>query len=69
EHFHPMVSDWRNYESWDEGGRVEAHQRAEKLARQLIDAHEEPPMDPARRAELDDFVARRVAEGGVETDY
>jgi len=69
EHFQPMVSDWRNYESWDEGGRVEAHQRAEKLARQLIDAHEEPPMDPARRAELDDFVERRVAEGGVETDY
>ena len=69
EHFQPMVSDWRNYESWDEGGRVEAHQRAEKLARQLIDAHEEPPMDPARRSELDDFVARRVAEGGVETDY
>ena len=69
EHFQPMVSDWRNYESWDEGGRVEAHQRAEKLARQLIDAHEEPPMDPARRAELYDFVARRVAEGGVETDY
>ena len=69
EHFQPMVSDWRNYESWDEGGRVAAHQRAEKLARQLIDAHEEPPMDPARRAELDDFVARRVAEGGVETDY
>ena len=69
EHFQPMVSDWRNYESWDEGGRVEAHQRAEKLARQLIDAHEEPPMDPARRGELDDFVARRVAEGGVETDY
>jgi trimethylamine--corrinoid protein Co-methyltransferase len=69
EHFQPRVSDWRNYESWDEGGRVEAHQRAEKLARQLIDAHEEPPMDPARRAELDDFVERRVAEGGVETDY
>ncbi len=69
EHFQPMVSDWRNYESWDEGGRVEAHQRAEKLARQLIDAHEEPPMDSARRAELDDFVERRVAEGGVETDY
>ena len=33
EHFHPMVSDWRNYESWDESGRQEAHQRAEKLAK------------------------------------
>jgi len=26
-------------------------------------------MDPDRRAALDEFVARRVAEGGVETDY
>ncbi len=69
EHFAPMVSDWRNFESWDEGGRVEAHQRAERIAHQLIDAHEEPPMDPDRRAELDGFVERRVAEGGVETDY
>jgi len=68
EHFAPMVSDWRNFESWDEGGRVEARQRAEKLARELLDAHEEPPMDTSVRAELGDFVARRVAEGGVETD-
>jgi hypothetical protein len=26
-------------------------------------------MDPAVRDELADFVARRVAEGGVPTDY
>jgi len=26
-------------------------------------------MEAAIRAELDDFVDRRVAEGGVETDY
>jgi len=26
-------------------------------------------MDATIRAELDDFVDRRVAEGGVETDY
>ena len=69
EHFAPMVSDWRNFESWDEGGRVEAHQRATKLAQELIDAHKEPPMGTAVRAELDEFLARRVADGGVETDY
>ena len=69
EHFQPMVSSWANYETWDEGGRVEAHQRAEKLARQVIDAHVDPPMDAAIRAELDAFVERRVAEGGVETDF
>ena len=69
EHFRPMVSEWRNFESWDEGGRREAHQRAEDLARQLIDAHREPSMNPGRRAELDEYVERRVAEGGVPTDF
>ena len=69
EHFQPMVSAWSNFESWDEGGRLEAHQRAEVLAHQVIDAHVDPPMDATIRAELDDFVDRRVAEGGVETDY
>ena len=69
EHFHPMVSDWRNYESWDESGRQEAHQRAEKLAKQLIDSHHEPPMEEDIRAELDEYLERRVAEGGVPTDY
>ena len=69
EHFAPMVSSWQNYENWDDGGRIEAHQRAEQLAHQIIAAHEPPPMPGDRRAELDEFVARRVAEGGVETDY
>ena len=69
EHFQPMVSSWTNFENWDDGGRLEAHDRAEKLAHLIIAAHEEPPMPDERRAELDDFVERRVAEGGVETDY
>ena len=69
EHFQPMVSSWSNFEMWDEAGRVEAHQRAETLARTLIDAHVEPPMADGQRMALDEFVARRVAEGGVETDY
>jgi trimethylamine--corrinoid protein Co-methyltransferase len=69
EHFQPMVSSWSNFEMWDEAGRVESHQRAETLARTLIDAHVEPPMADGRRMALDEFVARRVAEGGVETDY
>ena len=69
EHFQPMVSSWANFETWVEGGRVESHQRAEALARTLIDAHVEPPMAVDRRAALDEFLTRRVAEGGVETDY
>jgi trimethylamine--corrinoid protein Co-methyltransferase len=68
--FHrPMVSDWRNYESWAEAGSPDALARASKLAGDFLDAYDPPPMDPAVREALDDFVARRVAEGGVETDF
>ncbi len=68
--FHrPMVSDWRNYESWEEAGRPEAAGKAAQLAQTFLEAYEPPAMDPAVRAELDDFVARRVAEGGVPTDF
>ena len=68
--FHrPMVSDWRNYESWEEAGSPEAVSRATQLARDFLSAYEPPPMDSAVREELDDFVARRVADGGVPTDF
>ena len=68
--FHtPLLSDWRNFETWDEAGRPDPARRTETLARELLDAYEPPSMDPAVREELDDFVARRVREGGVATDF
>jgi trimethylamine--corrinoid protein Co-methyltransferase len=66
---HPMLSDWRNYETWMEAGRPEAPAKANRVWKELLAAYEPPPLDPARREELDAFVARRVAEGGVPTDY
>ncbi len=67
--YRPLVSDWRNYESWAEAGSPEAPARARQLVRDLLDAYEPPALDTARRDELDEFVARRVAQGGVKTDY
>ena len=67
--FHPMLSDWRNYESWVEAGSPTTDQKMSELVHQLLAEHVDPPMDPDRRAELDEFVARRVAEGGVATDF
>ncbi|TPW11159.1 MAG: trimethylamine methyltransferase [Acidimicrobiaceae bacterium] len=67
--YKPLISDWRNYETWQEAGSPQAPDRAKLLAARFLDAYEPPPMDPAIRAELDAFVARRVAEGGVPTDY
>jgi trimethylamine--corrinoid protein Co-methyltransferase len=67
--YRPMISDWRNYETWAEAGRPEAAGRAATLARRFLDAYTPPPMEPAVREELESYVARRVAEGGVPTDY
>ena len=68
--FHkPMLCDWRNYETWEEAGSPEVPSKANRIWKELLAAYEPPPMDPAVREELDAFVARRVAEGGVPTDY
>ena len=61
----PLVSDWRNWESWIEAGRPEAAARANGTARSLLAAYEAPPIDSAIEAELRDFVDRRIAEGGA----
>ncbi|MEO5886017.1 MAG: trimethylamine methyltransferase family protein [Candidatus Limnocylindrales bacterium] len=68
--FHkPLLSDWRNYETWEEAGSPQAAGKANAIWKQLLAAYEPPAQDPAIREELDAFVARRVAEGGVPTDY
>ncbi len=67
--YKPLVSDWRNYESWEEAGKPEAKDRIIELVGTLMETYEEPDMDDSVREELRDFVDRRVAEGGVETDF
>jgi trimethylamine---corrinoid protein Co-methyltransferase len=68
--FHkPMLSDWRNYETWEEAGSPEVPAKANRIWKELLAVYEPPPMDPAIAEELEAFVARRVAEGGVPTDY
>lgn len=67
--YSPMISDWRNFEAWEEAGRPEAKERMTEMVKLFLDSYEEPPMDPAVREELSEFVERRKAEGGVETDY
>ena len=67
--FAPMISDWRNYESWREAGSPTAYDTAERLMHEHLNAYEPPAIDPAVREELEAFVARRKAEGGVPTDF
>ena len=67
--YSPMLSDWRNYESWQEAGSPDAYGKANQTWKALLDAWEAPPLDPAIRDELDAFVARRKEEGGAPTDF
>ncbi len=68
--FHkPLLSDWRNWETWEEAGSPQAAGKANRLWKQLLAAYEPPPIDPAIAEELQAFVDRRVAEGGVPTDF
>lgn len=67
--YQPLVSDWRNYEAWEEAGKPEAKEKIAQLVGQLRETYEEPPLDPAVKTELREFVDRRKAEGGVSTDF
>ncbi len=62
----PMLSDWRNFETWQEAGGETATQRANRLYKAVLADFTPPLLDPAIREALDDFVARRTREGGAE---
>lgn len=66
--YSPILSDWRNFETWQEHGSMDATMRAHRLYKDLIDAYEPPPLDPAIDEELDAFVQKRKSEGGVTQD-
>ena len=61
----PLVSDWRNFEAWNQDGAADATTRASALARQAIAEYEQPALDPAAVEAIEAFVARRVEEGGA----
>jgi trimethylamine--corrinoid protein Co-methyltransferase len=67
--YSPIISDWRNYETWQLAGSPTAIHRANRLWKERLAAYEKPPIDPAIEEEIDAFVARRIAEGGAPTDF
>ena len=68
--FHmPFLSDWRNFETWQETGAVDATRRANGIWKQILKEIEPAPIDPGVREELEAFVAKRVEEGGAPTDF
>ncbi|MGZ9276281.1 MAG: trimethylamine methyltransferase family protein [Candidatus Limnocylindrales bacterium] len=58
----PMVSDWRNFETWQADGSHTATERANGIWKRLLAEALPPPMDAAMSEALDAFVDRRKAE-------
>ena len=63
--YHPLLSDWRNFEAWTEAGALDASARAGSIASRLLETYEPPPIDVDVVDALDEFIARREAEGGA----
>jgi trimethylamine---corrinoid protein Co-methyltransferase len=61
----PILSNWDNHPNWLQNGGVMARERANAIWKQLLRDHVDPPLDPATAEALDDYVARRKAEGGA----
>jgi trimethylamine--corrinoid protein Co-methyltransferase len=60
--YRPLLSDWRNFETWQEDGARTATQRANRIWKQLLAESAPPPLDPPVAEALDAFVARRKRE-------
>src|SRR5690606_30008808 len=67
--YSPVISDWRIFETWTEAGSPTAVERANRIWKERLATYEEPYMEPAIRDELNEFVERRIAEGGAPTDF
>ena len=67
EFYRPMLSDWRNYETWYEDGARDATLRANQIFRRLLDEYEPPYLEPALLEELDAYIAVRKENAAVYT--
>jgi trimethylamine--corrinoid protein Co-methyltransferase len=67
--YSPILSDWRNFESWSMSGSPTVMESANRIWKERLAAYEKPPIDPAIEEEINEFVEKRIAEGGAPTDF
>ncbi len=58
----PIVSDWSNFESWQEKGEKTATQRANVLYKEIIENYTPPPLDIAAKEHLEEYISKRRTE-------
>src|SRR5436305_775041 len=62
--YRPLLSSTENFDRWSKRGARDTTARAGEIWRQTLEAYDEPPLENAIRAELEEFVVRRRAELG-----
>ncbi len=60
--YRPLISDWRNFETWHADGSRTATERANTVWKRLLADAVPPALDPPVLEALDAFVARRKRE-------
>lgn len=67
--YNPFLSDWSNFENWEDRGAVRTPERANRIYKEILAEYTPPPIDPAIDEEMQAFIAKRKEEGGAPTDY
>ena len=58
----PLLSDWRNYETWLEDGQMQTAERANHLWKELLEQYEPPPLKPEVVEQLNEYVTIRKSD-------
>jgi len=62
--YRPLLSSTENFDRWSRKGGRDATERAGEIWRKTLEEYEQPPIDEAVDAELQEYVTRRRAELG-----
>jgi trimethylamine--corrinoid protein Co-methyltransferase len=62
----PILSDWRNFENWQDAGSPTATDHAHEVYKKLLATYEQPALPSDRLEAIEAFVARRKEEIGEQ---
>ena len=60
--YSPILSDWQNFENWQESGSKDATMRANAVWKSLLENYSQPEIDISIVSEIEQFMARRKSE-------
>ena len=63
--YQPLLSEQRNFETWQEAGSPDTRTRANRIWKKLLRDYQQPELDPAIDEELTAYVAKRK-EGSIQ---